>query len=288
MNNDKLLRYTRRREEILIRKENRLKALTDGSSREGLICSVSDAITFLLDDLRHNIFNIYLIYNSSLRTSSDAASTGERRDKRAYDLIKRINYQQHILIGLNEKLQKGQWCNPCPEGFTDINRNISNCVRQLRSNPGFPSGVTISLQLDEKIPAVRFQDCDLFQVIYHTVMSSIESSSEGRPPDLEIRTGMEGGELLIRISDKCSGTGLPPGEVTFADLVKLQTGSRKIRYGICACAKIIESYGGRMRIEQRYPEGSSVNILLAISDDQKGSSGSKGISQPPPASGYDK
>ncbi|MBD3179736.1 MAG: hypothetical protein GF417_09080 [Candidatus Latescibacteria bacterium] len=272
------MKYTKKLESLLIQKELKIEALYRQSSREGLVCSILDTITFLLDDLRHNIFNIYLIYNSSLQTPGDPKPSGSRRDQRAYRLIKNINYQQHILIGLNEKLRKGEWSIPREGEYTDINKSISNCVKQIRNNPLFPSGTRITMNLNDHIPAVEFRDCDLFQVIYHNISRSIDSAEQGQPSNIEITTDMIDRDLLIRISDNCSP---PPDEGTEIELSGVPGGDgegRGDRFGLCACRNIIDSCGGRFIIEKGYPEGTVVKIVLKINQRVKGSSGSKNIS----------
>jgi hypothetical protein len=277
MNKENLLRYTKKLEKILISKENTIQALYKQSSREGLLCSISDAITFLLDDLRHNIFNIYLIYNSSLRNPADSNPAGDIRDRRAYDLIRSINFQQHILIGLNEKLKNGKWVQPCHGEYADINRNILQCVKQIQNNPLFPTGIKIELDLNEHIPALEFSDCDLFQIIYHSINCSIESSKDKEALEIRISTDMHDGNLLIRIIDNSDGTEPWSRGKAGRDAARPAERCRSIQFGLHACREIVNSYGGAIRFEKEYPWGTEVKIQLGITSQIKGSSGSENM-----------
>jgi len=264
MNIENLLRYTKKLEDILIRKEKEINALSEKSSGEGLVCSISDTITFLLDDLRHNILNIYLIYNSTFRAQDDSDSGVNRRDRRVYDLIRKINYQQNILIGLNEKLGGGRWSVPRKGEYTDINKCIYNCMKQIKNNPLYPSRIKTNLNLNDNIPELEMRECDLFQVMYHVITGSIRSAGENNSPEIEINTDMYEGDLLIRIIHNCGGVNTT-GE------------DRNISFGLKACREIIRSYGGRYQKEERYPEGTVVKIFLELNQITKGSSGSKNI-----------
>ena len=169
MKNEDLLRYTKKLEEIIIRKEKRIQAMLGESDQRGLLCSISNVTIDVIADLRHNISNLYFIYHSSFNKSCIQTDENKKRERMVYNLLKRINNQEQVLLGLLNNLQKGSWTVPAQGNYIDANLIISDCVKQIRSNPSFSPSIEIELELNQHIPEIELQRSDLYLIVYNLI-----------------------------------------------------------------------------------------------------------------------
>jgi signal transduction histidine kinase len=124
-------------------------------------------------------------------------------------------------------------------------------------------GVSVTMQLSEKLPRILGDRVQLQQVILNLIMNAIEAISEvgEGSRELLISTGeAESGGVLVAVSD--SGPGLPQANPERLFEAFYTTKASGLGMGLSICRSIIQNHGGRLWASPNQPRGAVFYVML--------------------------
>jgi C4-dicarboxylate-specific signal transduction histidine kinase len=147
-----------------------------------------------------------------------------------------------------------------------LNQVIDETVTLIKSQAKRGS-VTITTQLDARLPEVIGDRIQLQQVVLNLVINGIEAMSEveGRERELIIRTeALDGGEVRVAVEDRGKGV----GEDTMTRLFEpfFTTKPQGVGMGLSVSRSIIEAHCGRLWVESVPRQGSTFYFILPIGE----------------------
>jgi PAS domain S-box-containing protein len=172
--------------------------------------------------------------------------------RRAADIVSRIR-------DLSKKM-------PVRKQSMEINGAILEIVTLARAAVS-DHGVSVKMQLSERLPQVWGDRVQLQQVMLNLIMNAIEAMSEvgNRPRTLLISTNeSEPGAMLVTVSD--SGPGLPSANLERIFDAFYTTKPRGLGMGLSICRSIVEAHGGRLWATANNPYGAIFCMTLPIAE----------------------
>jgi two-component system NtrC family sensor kinase len=141
----------------------------------------------------------------------------------------------------------------------DLNALIQETCRRLEPTIQ-EKDITLSLELDQNLPAVQFDPAHLRQVILNIAKNGIEAMPQGG--SLTIVSGREADQVFVQISD--TGEGIPPEvrEKIFQPF--FSTKSKGSGLGLAISQKIMEAHQGSITLDNAPPHGTRVTCYLKV------------------------
>jgi len=131
----------------------------------------------------------------------------------------------------------------------DINQTVRTVLKFTESEAR-QHGATLHLELDAQAPLVRADAIMLEQVIYNLVRNALEAMAEAQSAHREvlIRTRQqEDGKVAVSVQD--TGPGVDPAILHQVFDQFFTTKQEGVGMGLSISRSIIESHGGRLRLE---------------------------------------
>ncbi|AKU97051.1 Sensory box histidine kinase/response regulator [Labilithrix luteola] len=114
------------------------------------------------------------------------------------------------------------------------------------------------------VPPVRGDESSLGQVFLNLIIDAAHAMSEGTPTTnrLELRTRLEGGYVIVEVSD--TGRGIPREELPRLFDPFLPEGTREGRpgFGLAVGHRIVNSLGGDIAVESELGRGTKFTVRL--------------------------
>jgi PAS domain S-box-containing protein len=151
---------------------------------------------------------------------------------------------------------------PAQNGDLEINEAILEIMGLARVAIS-EHGVSVTMQLSEKLPRILGDRVQLQQVILNLIMNAIEAISEvgEGSRELLISTGeAESGGVLVAVSD--SGPGLPQANPERLFEAFYTTKASGLGMGLSICRSIIQNHGGRLWASPNQPRGAVFYVML--------------------------
>lgn len=140
----------------------------------------------------------------------------------------------------------------------DLNNLLSDTLRLLE--PEIVSrGITVDLNLSDKLPAALI-DPGQFQQVFYNLLRNAYQAIGGGDGVIGIRTGSTETDFIISISD--NGTGIPPEQMGSLFEPYHTTKSSGTGLGLLIVRRIIREHGGEIEIQSRPDEGTLILIRL--------------------------
>ncbi len=154
-----------------------------------------------------------------------------------------------------EKLESGQ------QSFNMELGNLNEMVLELRMEfvpLAQHRGLKLAVELDENLPALRFDKDRLIQVLINFVNNAIKFSNQGC---ITIKTKRNGAEVQVYVHDE--GIGIKEEDIlklfeSFSQISDIgKKRERGTGLGLAISKKIIDAHGGRIWVESVYGKGSA-------------------------------
>jgi light-regulated signal transduction histidine kinase (bacteriophytochrome) len=116
----------------------------------------------------------------------------------------------------------------------------------------------------ETLPNLRMSETHLLQLLQNLISNSLKYSGT-EPPTIHIAATTRAGECVFLVQD--NGLGIPPEYHQRAFGVFKRLHSREVPgtgIGLALCKRIVEHYGGRIWIESRVGEGTTVLFTVPV------------------------
>jgi PAS domain S-box-containing protein len=145
----------------------------------------------------------------------------------------------------------------------DINEAVGEMLVLLRYEADRRS-VALRTELTAGLPAVRADRVQMQQVLMNLMLNGIEAVGEAGG-ELTVRTRVEGGRVLVSVSD--TGAGLPPDEADRIFDSFYTTKPEGTGLGLAISRSIVESHGGRLWATNNEGRGATFHFTLPIQDE---------------------
>lgn len=123
-------------------------------------------------------------------------------------------------------------------------------------------GIVLSCAATEGLPAVRGDSMLFAQVVRSLLANAIEASSAGSAVEVRGRHDTEAQTVTISVHDH--GVGMSESELARAGKPFHTTKHRGMGVGLALARRVVERFGGRMRIESATGQGTVVRISLQV------------------------
>ena len=156
------------------------------------------------------------------------------------------------------------------EDLNELLMVLSNATRRkilakLVAQEAQQAGVTISMQLDDKLPLIVVDDIQIQQVLLNLLRNAIEAMSETEPGQraLIVRTSLaQDDHVEITITD--TGPGIPQDKIEQLFQPFETTKSEGLGMGLPISRSIIEAHGGQMGVQSEPGQGTCFFFHLPV------------------------
>ncbi|MFC0270644.1 ATP-binding protein [Metabacillus herbersteinensis] len=121
------------------------------------------------------------------------------------------------------------------------------------------NNVQIFVEFDSDLPMVSCERNQLKQVFLNLLKNSIEAMPKGGSIDVKVKEKEEG-KISIQIIDQ--GVGIPKERIPTLGEPFYTTKEKGTGLGLMTCFKIIESHNGKLTIQSKLNEGTTIEIIL--------------------------
>ena len=187
-----------------------------------------------------------------------------------------LDYLKRILDGCGriDRIVRGllEYARPKPPSFeqVDIVALLADTV-ELLQHQGLLKKCIIETACEASIPLVSLDPYQLQQVLINLIMNGADAMEEGGVMKLSAVYSNEQEHVRIDIND--SGSGILPENISriFDPFFTTKEPGRGTGLGLAIAARIIDSFGGRIKVQSFPDEGSCFSLILPLPD--RGSEG---------------
>ncbi len=146
---------------------------------------------------------------------------------------------------------------------TDLNELVRDSARLMRFEPR-ARGVDLTLELDDRLPAVAVTPHQLQQVFLNLFHNAIDAT-EGRTwRSVRVHSTRDGDWARFSVED--NGCGIAPGDLdkVFDPFFTTKEPGRGTGLGLWICRGILESLGGELAINSASEQGTRAVVRIRI------------------------
>jgi signal transduction histidine kinase len=144
-----------------------------------------------------------------------------------------------------------------------IQHLLAQVVNTSRSRFG---GAAITLQIGERLPAVRGDQTYIEQVVRNLITNAVRYG-DGAEKGIEVDAFQENDEVIVRVLDQGNGFGDEDPERLF-DLFYRSAAARSVPggagIGLFVCRNLVEAMGGRIWARERDEGGAEFGFSLPV------------------------
>jgi len=141
----------------------------------------------------------------------------------------------------------------------EINEAIQQAVGLLKVQQGFKNA-GLDLALNKTLPPARGNMDQLQQVLVNILMNAADAMPNGG--SISIRTAEENGWVSIAIRDSGEGISADDLDRIFDPFYTTKSPDKGTGLGLSISLRIIESFGGKIKVESDKEEGTEFTVLL--------------------------
>jgi two-component system NtrC family sensor kinase len=150
---------------------------------------------------------------------------------------------------------------PSTRAMVDLNQLVQETVRLLRTQK-VVRGLSIELRLDPDLPSLQADPNKLKQVLLNLCLNGCEAMAGAGV--LTVETAAVGDHLELTVRD--TGCGIPAEnkDKLFDPFFTTKPVGQGTGLGLAVSYGIVQSHGGRIRVESRVGEGSAFTVELPL------------------------
>jgi signal transduction histidine kinase len=126
-------------------------------------------------------------------------------------------------------------------------------------------GLALDVDVPADLPLGRGDERRITQVLMNLVSNAIKFTDAG---SVSLRTRVEGGSLLVTVSDTGVGIAAEDQERIFEEFQQVDSSSTRKKggtgLGLAIAKRIVELHGGRVWVESNPGEGASFSVILPL------------------------
>jgi len=143
--------------------------------------------------------------------------------------------------------------------------HICGTVVRFTKNSLLHEGINLTLSYDEHPKLVYVNDTQLMQVYFNLIKNASEAiKGQGM---IRITNRRRDDEIISTISD--TGAGIPPEEISQIFTEGYTTKEEGNGIGLSSCKRIVEGYGGRIKVHSTAGIGTSFTICLPAHEEKE-------------------
>jgi len=142
--------------------------------------------------------------------------------------------------------------------------NILNEVELVIQDKILESKAQIKTNFKEK--QIKFSRKNLRSVIYNLLSNAIKYRSPERPLEIEIKTSLENGFVMLSVKDNGIGIAEDKKESIFSQFTRYQKNVEGVGLGLYLIKKIIDNEGGNIIVDSKVGQGSEFKVYLKKKD----------------------
>ena len=165
----------------------------------------------------------------------------------------------HRLRGLLRK-------DPLEFAALDVNEMVAEVARLVSSDAVY-RGVSVRLELGERLPPVRGDRVQLQQVILNLILNGLDAVRESITGDraLVLQTAGDG-RAAVRVAVRDSGTGLVEADAEQIFEAFYTTKSAGLGMGLAISRSIVEAHGGRLTATNNQSGGATFSFTVPVAE----------------------
>ncbi|HVC00360.1 MAG TPA: HAMP domain-containing sensor histidine kinase [Candidatus Dormibacteraeota bacterium] len=172
---------------------------------------------------------------------------------------RKIQSQAHRTGALVDNLLRFAQQVTAEKCLLDMNALLSSAIELQRFHLS-ERKVTVQLDLEPGLPAIRGNAKLLLQVFYEIVNNAADAMKPAGGGELAIRTWLEGGDVAVKFSD--SGPGIERTDLVFDPFYTTKAVGKGTGLGLSMCYGIVNEHGGLITCRNRAEGGAEFRIEL--------------------------
>ncbi|HWO95960.1 MAG TPA: cache domain-containing protein [Bacillus sp. (in: firmicutes)] len=148
---------------------------------------------------------------------------------------------------------------------TDINKTLHAVTQLLRTNATL-NGIEIITVTDDEVPMIECVDHQLKQVFINLIKNAVEATKRNESIYIQVKK-IDEEHVRIRFIDH--GCGIPEERLHMLGEPFYSTKEQGTGLGLMVSFKIIENHNGHIYFSSKVNEGTTVDIILPVSQAQK-------------------
>jgi len=149
-----------------------------------------------------------------------------------------------------------------PSVVTFVEQDVQVLIKEvitLINTQSILNNVQIFVDFDNELPMINCEKNQLKQVFLNLLKNSIEAMPKGGCIDVKVKKHEEG-KISIQIIDQ--GIGIPNERLATLGEPFYTTKEKGTGLGLMTCYKIIEGHYGKLTIQSKLNEGTTIEIVL--------------------------
>ena len=149
-----------------------------------------------------------------------------------------------------------------PSVVTFVEQDVKELIKDvvtLINTQSILNNVQIFVEFESDLPMVSCEKNQIKQVFLNLLKNSIEAMPKGGIIDLKVKEKEEG-KISILIIDQ--GIGIPKERMSTLGEPFYTTKEKGTGLGLMTCYKIIEGHNGKLTIQSKLDEGTTIEIIL--------------------------
>jgi signal transduction histidine kinase len=202
----------------------------------------------------HDLRNPLAVIQTSVHMLSRRLNDDPRSERHLKRISEQITLCTVIIADLLE-LARNRPPDRVPTFMPDLVREAANSVPKAR-------GVTVALDIDDRIEAISVDAGQVRQLVVNLVLNAIQAVGAEGGVGVKLREDDDasGGGALLTVED--SGAGFPEETLRrlFQPMFTTRVGGTGL--GLVLCRKVVEAHDGRIHAENRAEGGARFQVSL--------------------------
>lgn len=168
----------------------------------------------------------------------------------------------HRCQGIIQTLLSFSRLNSAPFSALDINKVITDTLRLVDHHLRQRQGLSIQLQLDERLPLIFGDESQLKQVVLNLLVNALDAI-QGRGI-ITICTFHSNNMVCLSVED--TGCGIAPEHLDklFEPFFTTKGVGKGIGIGLSTCYNIVQEHGGEISVSSELGKGSTFSVYLPL------------------------
>jgi signal transduction histidine kinase len=207
----------------------------------------------------HGIRNPLASIRASAQVAADAPDDRSRQETYLRAIIDEVDRLGRWLTSLLDSVRPFQ----LDLGPVDLNGVLRDLLGVLQRRLA-AARVTVDARLASDLPKLNADEVQLQQAFLGVLENAIEALPAGGTMYLTTESALGGDPPAVRIIVRDTGEGIPAERLPHVFEVLYTTKSRGTGLGLAITRKVVERHGGRVDIDSRPGEGTTVTIRLPV------------------------
>jgi signal transduction histidine kinase len=174
--------------------------------------------------------------------------------KNAYDLKK-------IIRSILDHAREGGRSRTEP---VNINEIIARAIDFFELDSIFKYKIKKNISLTENLPFIKGDSIQIKQIMDNLIKNAIDAMEHSDKKCLDIRTGLENGDIIIKISDTGEGIAEEDLEKIFSSNYTTKPVGKGTGLGLASVKAMINAYSGKITVESENGKGTIFTVQLPV------------------------